>query len=111
MLRVYIPGDVAVYRNYARAVRRAGAVPCFTDDPADCGCLLLPGGGDLSPMLYGQTDIACRGLDPARDALEMDLLNLFTSAHRPVPGNAECERIFRRHACAGPSRPQLGPRQ
>ena len=86
MLRVYIPGDVAVYRNYARAVRRAGAVPCFTDDPADCGCLLLPGGGDLSPMLYGQTDIACRGLDPARDALEMDLLNLFTSAHRPVLG-------------------------
>lgn len=59
---------------------------CFTDDPADCGCLLLPGGGDLSPMLYGQTDIACRGLDPARDALEMDLLNLFTSAHRPVLG-------------------------
>ena len=51
MLRVYIPGGVAVYRNYARAVRRAGAVPCFTDDPADCGCLLLPGGGDLSPML------------------------------------------------------------
>ena len=51
MLRVYIPGDAAVYRNYARAVRRAGAVPCFTDDPADCGCLLLPGGGDLSPML------------------------------------------------------------
>ena len=49
MLRVYIPGDAAVYRNYARAVRRAGAVPCFTDDPADCGCLLLPGGGDLSP--------------------------------------------------------------
>lgn len=86
MLRVYIPGDAAVYRNYARAVRRAGAVPCFTDDPADCGCLLLPGGGDLSPMLYGQTDIACRGLDPARDALEMDLLNLFTSAHRPVLG-------------------------
>ena len=37
-------------------------------------------------MLYGQTDIACRGLDPARDALEMDLLNLFTSAHRPVLG-------------------------
>ena len=25
-------------------MRRAGAVPCFTDDPADCGCLLLPGG-------------------------------------------------------------------
>ena len=46
----------------------------------------LPGGGDLSPMLYGQTDIACRGFDPARDALEMDLLNLFTSAHRPVLG-------------------------
>ena len=67
-------------------MRRAGAVPCFTNDPADCGCLLLPGGGDLSPMLYGQTDIACRGLDPARDALEMDLLNLFTSAHRPVLG-------------------------
>ena len=86
MLRVYIPGDAAVYRNYARAVRRAGAVPCFTDDPADCGCLLLPGGGDLSPMLYGQTDIACRGLDPARDTMEMDLLNLFTSAHRPVLG-------------------------
>ena len=46
-LRVYILGDAATYQNYALAVERAGGVPCFGSRPADCDCLLLPGGGDM----------------------------------------------------------------
>ena len=46
-LRVYILGDAAAYQNYTLAVERAGGIPCFGSRPADCDCLLLPGGGDM----------------------------------------------------------------
>ena len=46
-LRVYILGDAATYQNYALAVERAGGISCFESRPADCDCLLLPGGGDM----------------------------------------------------------------
>ena len=46
-LRVYILGDAAAYQNYTLAVERAGGIPCFGSRPADCDCLLLPGGGEV----------------------------------------------------------------
>ena len=53
-LRVYILGDAAAYQNYTLAVERAGGIPCFGSRPADCDCLLLPGGGDMESWRYGQ---------------------------------------------------------
>ena len=73
-LRVYILGDAAAYQNYTLAVERAGGIPCFGSRPADCDCLLLPGGGDMESWRYGQKNTACRDLEPERDALELDLL-------------------------------------
>ena len=52
-LRVYILGDAAAYQNYALAVKRAGGIPCFGSRPADCYCLLLPGGWDMElPLMW-----------------------------------------------------------
>ena len=73
-LRVYILGDAVTYQNYALAVERAGGIPCFGSRPADCDCLLLPGGGDMESWRYGQKNTACRDLEPERDALELELL-------------------------------------
>ena len=73
-LRVYILGDAAAYQNYTLAVERAGGIPCFGSRPADCDCLLLPGGGDMESWRYGQKNTACRDLEPERDALELELL-------------------------------------
>lgn len=85
-LRVYILGDAATYQNYALAVEHAGGIPCFGNLPEDCDCLLLPGGGDLEPWRYGQENIACRELEPERDALELELLARFTALGKPVLG-------------------------
>ena len=65
-MRVYILGDAAAYQNYALAVERAGGIPCFGSRPADCDCLLLPGGGDMESWRYGQKNTACRDLEPER---------------------------------------------
>lgn len=85
-LRVYILGDAETYRHYASAVERAGGIPCFGGRPEECGCLLLPGGGDVDPWRYGQENTACRDLEPGRDALEMELLDRFTTQGKPVLG-------------------------
>ena len=105
---VWIIGDETRFPNYYRALRRAGAAPCYgvpndggairRNDcgaavrdcgavrPEDCDALLLPGGGDMEPWRYGQENTASRNLDPARDALELDLLERFAALRKPILG-------------------------
>ena len=85
-MTVYIWGEAERYQNYRRAVERAGGRVRFGGDPADCGALLLPGGGDLEPWRYGQANTASRGLEPERDGAELALLAYFTGRRRPVLG-------------------------
>lgn len=37
-------------KNYGTGGERAGGIPCFGSRPADCDCLLLPGGGDRKSL-------------------------------------------------------------
>lgn len=60
--------------------------PASRAGPADCDCLLLPGGGDMESWRYGQKNTAGRDLEPERDALELDLLADFTALGKPVLG-------------------------
>lgn len=83
---VWIIGDRARFPNYWRAVERAGGRPRCEGVPEDCAALLLPGGGDMEPWRYGQKNAASRNLDPARDALELDLLERFAALKKPVLG-------------------------
>lgn len=49
--------------------------------------LLLQGGADLDPVMYGEPQRATRGpLDPARDRFERDLILAFAAAGKPVLG-------------------------
>jgi putative glutamine amidotransferase len=85
--------------NYAAWLHRlAPAVECtdFTGlDPEALGreasrydALILTGGGDLQPGLYGcpEAEIHCAGIDPARDVLEWRLTEIAFSAGIPVFG-------------------------
>lgn len=85
-MKVCIPGDAGTFQNYRAAVLRAGGIPCFHTPPSLCDGLLLPGGGDLCPWRYGQVNTASRGLEPARDALEWELLEWFLTQGKPVLG-------------------------
>lgn len=87
--RVFILGREEAYQSYAAALRRCGAEPVFSPEPAcsdGCDGLLLPGGGDLHPRYYGQELRDCRGLDEARDAAEWELMTRFTRTGRPILG-------------------------
>ena len=86
---ILISGSAEVFRNYDLAVRAAGGMAVFANDSQllpRCHGLLLPGGGDVEPWRYGQRNVACRNMDPNRDALEFQLLERFQTQQKPVLG-------------------------
>ena len=85
-MRIYILGDAETYRNYQRAVEQAGGTVQFGGESKDCDALLLPGGGDMEPWRYGQSNQGSRNLQPDRDEAELELLNQFTQMRKPVLG-------------------------
>lgn len=86
---IQISGEAGGMPNYENAVRRAGGVPLYGYCPEpdlSCAGLLLCGGGDPDPGLFGQQD---RGSDPPdrdRDRAELGLIAAFLSAGRPILG-------------------------
>ncbi len=88
--------DSLTGRNYSLAVARAGGLPLMvaTLDPALAGAyaraadaLLLTGGGDVDPELFGAApDRDLGSVDPERDAFELALYAAFREAGKPVLG-------------------------
>lgn len=86
---IQISGDAGAMINYENAVRHAGGAPLSGYCPApDLGCagLLLCGGGDLDPSLFGQDDRGSEPPDSARDAAELELVRTFLAAGKPILG-------------------------
>lgn len=94
-------GTLAAYyvgRAYVRAMVRAGGTPLIlpaVDEDMDAvangaldtiDALVLPGGCDLSPGLYGGPPDAALDADPVRDDLEMALLQGALERGMPVLG-------------------------
>ena len=79
--------DAAV--NYENAVRAAGGTPivryCPEVDLSFDG-LVLTGGGDVAPHLYGQEDRGSLPPDPARDRAELALVKACLDAGKPILG-------------------------
>ena len=75
--------------NYVRAVERAGGIPLAMYLPeADLSCdgLILAGGGDMEPSLFGQENRGSDNIDPDRDRAELALLDAFVAAGKPILG-------------------------
>ncbi len=78
--------------DYLESVRRAGATPLeltLADDPAAIAAtadgLLLTGGGDIDPALYGAAPHATFvAAEPGRDAFEIALVRAVLEAGKPV---------------------------
>jgi putative glutamine amidotransferase len=58
--------------------------PRRAPDPDRLAGLVVAGGADVDPRLYGQENVAAGGLDPDRDELEGELLRWAVKARRPV---------------------------
>ena len=72
-------------RNYENALAELGAAVSYTE-PDDCSALLLQGGGDVCPALYGREDRGSVFTDPERDRRETEAIELFLRTGRPILG-------------------------
>ena len=87
--RIQISGVADHMNNYIQAVRNAGGLPFegYAPEPdLTCDGLLLCGGGDIVPALYGRDDRGSDLLDPVRDQAELRLVEDFLRAGRPILG-------------------------
>ena len=82
---ILLYGQPHQFPNYERALVRAGAVVRF-GMAEDCDGLVLPGGGDMDPGLYGEALQDCRQMDRARDQEELMLCRRFLAVGKPVLG-------------------------
>lgn len=92
---VSYPEDGPSVAYYDRWVRAAGAEPTLLEDgfahpgdPSSFAALLLSGGGDVDPALFGETVRHARtyGVVAARDGLELRLIREFQELKRPIFG-------------------------
>lgn len=87
--RIQISGIAGKTHNYEQAVRRAGGLPFagYAPEPdPSCQGLVLCGGGDVLPSLYGQENTASSLLDLRRDEAEEKLIHAYAQAGKPILG-------------------------
>lgn len=89
MKRILIAGEKDRTINYESALGMLGACPVTTlHVPSTSGFdgLLLPGGGDIDPRLFGQLQRGTRAFDPVLDRIQLAILRAFVSDKKPVFG-------------------------
>lgn len=87
--KILISGEAGRMYRYENAVRHAGGIPlsgyCPAFDP-ECAGLVLCGGGDVDPALFGQENCGSDDPDPVRDKAELELISAFLDAGKPILG-------------------------
>lgn len=89
MKQILIAGEPDKTKNYENALRGLGAVPITSlhvPSPSDYDGLVLPGGGDIDPRLFGQLPRGTRAFDPELDRLQLAILKAFVLDRKPVLG-------------------------
>lgn len=89
LLSVVIAGRSEDTGNYENALKRLGVSHYTSLDPeaADrASHLLLPGGGDITPAFFGQTNHGSRNVDTELDILQFQFLSRFVAQKKPVLG-------------------------
>lgn len=75
--------------RYEKALSSIQVSPITTLDPElaiGCDMLLLPGGGDITPAFFGQTNIGSQSIDTPLDILQLQALDYFVKEKKPVLG-------------------------
>lgn len=94
--------------DYVESVKRAGGEPLVLDPAEDAGraldridALLMTGGLDVDPLLYGETPHATTEIDAERDAFEIPLSR--AAVTRDMPLFAICRGVQVLNVAAGGS--------
>ena len=77
-------GDAANYIAAVAAAGGLGSARYLPEPDLAYDGLLLAGGDDMDPALFGQENTASKGINPARDRAELALLDAFLGAGKPV---------------------------
>lgn len=89
MLQIAIAGTEEGAENFINALRAAGAEGRAALEDMDFSSydgLILPGGADIDPQLFGEKNLGSRKIDRARDLRQLEILDYFVQAHKPVLG-------------------------
>ena len=89
MKKFLIAGYPDQAQNYIAALKALGVCPVATlhvPDTLPYEGLILPGGGDIDPKLFGQLNRGSRVIDPALDRLQLAVLKTFVLERKPVLG-------------------------
>ena len=88
-MKIAIIGRKPDTANYVRYVQLQGHTPIVTlelGDVAHCNCLLLPGGGDITPAFFGEKNHGSRSIDTELDILQLQALDFCIKKCVPVLG-------------------------
>ena len=86
--------------NYERALHQLGAKTITSlslEQCNDCDGLVLPGGGDITPAFFGQTNQGSRTIDTELDIIQLQALNLFLQQKKPILGICKGLQIINVH--------------
>ena len=88
-IKIGIAGRKGQTANYEKACISLGLCPCTSlslSGLSTCDGLILPGGGDITPGFYGQENHGSRSIDTELDLLQIQALEFFIRAGKPVLG-------------------------
>lgn len=89
MKKILIAGYPDLTHNYEAAIRALGALPVTTlhiPDSSVYDGLILPGGSDIDPKLFGQLNCGSRIIDASLDRIQLMILKSFVHAKKPILG-------------------------
>ena len=87
--RILISGCDESRFNYENAILKSGGTPCsYYCPPLDesCDALLLCGGNDVDPAIYGQEINGSVDIDYRRDGIEAELIRRYAAAGKLIFG-------------------------
>lgn len=88
-MKILIAGVLKDTKNYEKALENCQVLYETTLYPKEISSysgLLLPGGGDIHPSYFGQSDKGSKGVDEELDRAQFALLDAFVQRGRPIFG-------------------------
>ena len=82
-MNIYLPQEG--FKNYVDALESFGVKICHSE-PEQCQGLLLPGGVDINPALYGHENMGSVEINPERDQIELEAFERFIALGKPIFG-------------------------
>lgn len=89
MYKILIAGEASQTLNYVNACISCNTIPVVSlslHDMAECDGLILPGGGDIEPSLFGQKPNGAKDIDEALDRFQIRACEYFISQKKPILG-------------------------